>query len=217
MADGIRERFRSQVRDEAKRVALRQLAGGGPQALSINAIGKELGVSGPALYRYFTSRDDLLGDLIVDAYHDLAVALETAARRARKLAPPRRLRAVAAAYRAWATAEPHRYRLLFAAPLPGYDAQADRFVAASREAMAVLLDVLADTPARPGKPDRLDRQLERWARTRGLTGVSAAVARRAIVVWSRLHGLIGLEIEGNYANMGLDPDLLFDAEVNALL
>ena len=38
-----------------KKVALRQIADGGPQALSINAIGKELGVSGPALYRYFAT------------------------------------------------------------------------------------------------------------------------------------------------------------------
>src|SRR5947209_20365292 len=107
---GIRDRFRAQVRDEVKQVALRQLAEGGPQALSVNAIAKELGVSGPALYRYFAGRDELLTELVTDAYHDLTAALATAARN-RRQRPPQRLRALAAAYRAWARAEPHRYRL----------------------------------------------------------------------------------------------------------
>ena len=53
----MRDRFRTQIRDEVKAAALRQLAAGGPQALSINAIAKELGVSGPALYRYFAGRE----------------------------------------------------------------------------------------------------------------------------------------------------------------
>jgi AcrR family transcriptional regulator len=214
---GIRDRFRAQVRGEVKQVALRQLAEGGPQALSINAIGKELGVSGPALYRYFASRDDLLTELVADAYLDLASALATATRRARRRSPAQRLRAFAAAYRDWANAEPHRYRLLFAAPLPGYDAQSERLVTASREAMNVLLDVLVGLGPDKGRTSPLDGQLDRWARSRELTTIDPAVALRAVITWSRLHGLVSLEIEGNFASMGLDPDLLFDAEVTALL
>jgi AcrR family transcriptional regulator len=215
MVGGIRDRYREHVRDEVKQVALRQLAEGGPQALSVNAIGKELGVSGPALYRYFANRDELLTELVVDAYHDLAVAVAEATRRSR---PARRLRDLAIGYRAWAKAQPHRYRLLFAAPLPGYDAQSERLVSASQEAMNVLLDVLADSAPEPmaGSSRALGRQLDRWARDRGLTGVSAAVAHRAVTAWTRLHGLVSLEIEGNFGSMGLDADLLFDAEVRAL-
>jgi AcrR family transcriptional regulator len=220
---GLRGRFRAQVRSEVKQVALRQLAEGGPQALSINAIGKELGVSGPALYRYFASRDELLTELVVDAYHDLAAALAAATRRSRRLSPAQRLRAFAVAYRDWANTEPHRYRLLFAAPLPGYDAQAARLVTASREAMIVLLDVFADlTPdghatAADNQARPLDSQLEHWSQTRELTDIGPTLALRAITTWSRLHGLISLEIEGNFKSMGLDPELLFDTEVNAIL
>jgi hypothetical protein len=36
---------------------------------------------------------------------------------------PHPLAEVARAYRAWAVAEPHRYRLLYAQPTPGYDAR----------------------------------------------------------------------------------------------
>ena len=216
---GIRDRFRAQVREEAKQVALRQLAEGGPQALSVNAIGKKLGVSGPALYRYFASRDELLTELVIDAYQDLFAALGAAVRRTRRQRPPQRLRALAAAYRSWANAQPHRYRLLFAAPLPGYDAHSARLVAAAQEGMNILLDVLTDVlpdPANP-HPGALDGQFARWAENRDIAGLNPVLARHAVTTWSRLHGMVSLEIEGNWASMGLDPELLFDAEVTAIL
>jgi AcrR family transcriptional regulator len=201
---GIRDRFRAQMLREIKDAALRQLAEGGPQALSVNAIAKELGVSGPALYRYFAGRDALLTELIVDAYTDLADALAEAG-------PG--LTALAGAYRAFATAQPHRYRLLFAAPLPGYDAHDDRLVATAQKAMNVLLARLDQGRA----PDpRTAAELAGWARARGAGDVDPAVALRAIGVWSRLHGLVSLEIEGNFAAMGIDADRLFAAEVDAL-
>jgi AcrR family transcriptional regulator len=101
------------VRQEVKETALRQLAEAGPGGLSISAIGKQLGVSGPALYRYFASRDDLLTELVIDAYHDLADALAVAASHVPDDNPRNRFEALARAYRRWARAEPHRYRLLF--------------------------------------------------------------------------------------------------------
>lgn len=239
-AGGIRDRFRAHVRDEVKRVALRQLAEGGPQAVSVNAIAKELGVSGPALYRYFANRDELLTELAADAYHDLAAALARAAGQASRQttghAPKpeqapvpeqashdrqrQRLRAVAVAYRAWVNAEPYRYRLLFTAPVPGYDAQSDRLVQASQQAMNVLLGILIESEPEsapmPTLSRKLDKQLSQWALSRGLDQVSPGVAVRAIAMWSRLHGLVSLEIGGNYASMGIDADLIFDVEFAAL-
>ncbi|MGO8884898.1 MAG: TetR family transcriptional regulator [Streptosporangiaceae bacterium] len=49
--------------------------------MSVSAIGKQLGASGPALCRYFASRDDLLTELVIDVYGDLAAALSAAAGR----------------------------------------------------------------------------------------------------------------------------------------
>jgi AcrR family transcriptional regulator len=201
---GIRDRFRAQMVDEIKQIALRQLAEGGPQALSVNAIAKDLGVSGPALYRYFTGRDALLTELILDAYADLAAALRAAEP---GIAP------LADAYRAWATANPHRYRLLFAAPLPGYDAHDERLVAAVQQSMDVLLDRI---PPGPGPEPELARQIDAWAGRRGFEAVDPGTAIRALTAWSRLHGVVSLEIEGNYASMGLDADRLFAAEVASL-
>ncbi|WP_329520348.1 TetR/AcrR family transcriptional regulator [Spirillospora sp. NBC_01491] len=225
---GIRGRFRVYVRDEAKTIALRQLAEGGPQAVSVNAIAKELGMSGPALYRYFAGRDALFTELVTDAYLDLTAAVaaavapeadsDTGSDTGPKAGPgPReRLRDFAAAYRGWATAQPHRYRLLFAAPFPGYDAHAEELVAAAQRLMAVLDGVLAGLPGDEG-PAGLGAGFDAWARGRAPEGAAPATTLRGLVTWSRLHGLVRLEIEGNYASMGLDPGVLFESEVAALL
>jgi AcrR family transcriptional regulator len=148
----MRARYRAQVRGEVKQAALSQLAESGPAGLSVSAIGKQLGVSGPALYRYFASRDELLTELVIDAYHDLADALRAAATQAASQEPRARLEALARGYRSWALAQPHRYRLLFGPPLPGYDAHAQRLVDASQAAMNQLLRVLHELGDRPAAP-----------------------------------------------------------------
>jgi AcrR family transcriptional regulator len=213
----MRDRYRAQVRAEVKQAALRQLAESGPGGLSVSAIGKELGVSGPALYRYFASRDELLTELVIDAYDDLADALRAATSDAPGQQPRARFEALARAYRSWALAQPHRYRLLFGPPLPGYDAHAQRLVAASQAAMNLLLGVVRElgnrAPAPPAQP--LASQLTAWAQTHA-PGVDPAVALRAILIWSRLHGLVSLEIAGNFTSMGIDPGQVFEAQLPAL-
>jgi AcrR family transcriptional regulator len=189
----MRERFREQVRDDVKVAALVQLADGGPAAVSVNGIAKGLGVSGPALYRYFAGRDELLAELVADTYRDLAGALGASVDPALGLATVERVRALCAAWRDFARAEPHRYRLLFAPPLPGHDAHAEPLVAASRDVMAVARDVVA--PLAPAPDD--------------LTAV--------LSLWTRLHGFAGLELGGNFISMGLDPDALFRREVDDLV
>jgi AcrR family transcriptional regulator len=212
----MRERYRAHVRHEVKQAALRQLAESGPAAVSISAISKQLGMSGPALYRYFASRDELLTELTIDAYHDLADALGAAAGRAADRGARARLDEVARAYRSWALAQPHRYRLLFGPPLPGYDAHAQRLVEAAHASMAVLIEILdglGDPAAPPGPP--LASQLSAWAREHG-PGADPATALRAVLAWSRLHGFVSLEIAGNYASMNIDPDRLFEIQLATL-
>jgi AcrR family transcriptional regulator len=165
----------------------------------------------------FAGRDELLTELVIDAYHDLADALSDAARRAPGPEPRARLEDLARAYRSWALAQPHRYRLLFGPPLPGYDAHAQRLVDAAQAAMTVLLGVLGEpgdcTATPPAEP--LASQLSAWTRTHE-PGTDQAIALRAIIIWSRLHGLVSLEIAGNFASMGLDPGQVFEAQLATL-
>ncbi|MER5228252.1 TetR/AcrR family transcriptional regulator [Streptomyces flaveus] len=200
---GPRERFRAQVREEAKAVAERQLAEGGPEALSLNAIAKELGMAGPGLYRYFANRDTLLTELVIDAYRDLSTAVATppAGGQGSPGDADARLAGFVAAYRGWAVAEPHRYRLLYRAPLPGYDAHSANLVEAAQRAMDILLGVLNDLMSK--------RDAE--------TDPASDAASLAILLWARLHGLVSLEIEGNFSSMAINPAPLYELEVNDIV
>lgn len=210
-----RQRFRAQIREEIKEAALRQLANSGPAGISVNAIGKELGVSGPALYRYYASRDDLLTELVIDAYDDLATALRAAIDQMPPRPRRRRFEALAHAYRAWALNQPHRYRLLFGPPLPGYDAHAERLITASTASMDLLLENLPNRSHQSQPTAALTAQLSAWV-ARQAVPVQARNALRAVLTWSRLHGFISLEIAGNFASMGIDPDSLFETELHNL-
>ncbi|UXI83153.1 WHG domain-containing protein, partial [Streptomyces vinaceusdrappus] len=39
---------------------------------------------------------------------------------------------------------------------------------------------------------------------------------RALSFWTRLHGVLSLELAGHFAGMGFDPALLFAAELDDL-
>jgi AcrR family transcriptional regulator len=217
---GRRARLHAATREEAKTIALQQLAQGGIAALSLNAIGREMGLTGPALYRYFASRDAMLTDLIVDAYGDLAAAVEAAVPADSDAVDARaRLLSFAAAYRGWALAQPHRYLLLYGTPVPGYVAPPET-VGLARRIIAPLLAALAALPmpaAAPGSPLAvLDAQFAAWA-TATEHGDAGPLLRRGVTWWTRLHGLLGLELAGHFAGMGFDPALLYEAEVAALL
>jgi AcrR family transcriptional regulator len=211
-----RERLRAQTREEAKAVALKQIAAAGPQSLSLNAIGKELGMSGPALYRYFAGRDDLLTELISDGYHDLADAVEAAGEAAADAEPADRIRVLARAYREWALAQPHRYLLLFGTPVPGYAAPADTIEAATRTLHAFLEPITALAPGSRA-PALEDQFVARLADRGSGQPWSGPALRLSVSGWTRIHGVVSLEVEGHFAPMGFDPSLLFEAEIESLI
>jgi AcrR family transcriptional regulator len=187
---GRRERYRRETIEEAKRIALDQLAELGPGGISVNAIAKRMGITGPALYRYFAGRDELLTALVRDAYAEVGTALETAHGRSAGRSPAARFRAVCTALREWTLAQPHRYLLLFGTPVPGYAAPEDTREAAGRAltalatAAAALPGLIRDVPR-----TTLDRQL---AALREDEDLPVAALRRALITWTRLHGVLSL-------------------------
>ncbi|MGW6547396.1 TetR/AcrR family transcriptional regulator [Streptomyces massasporeus] len=211
-ADGTktpRERYRAQVRTEIKERAWEQIATAGASALSLNAIAKQMGMSGPALYRYYGGRDELITELVRDAYRSLA---DTFAATAAK--DGAELPALAHALRDWALRDPHRYFLVYGTPVPGYHAPDDT-TAISSEIMAILLDACAtvdeDAPATPFGT-HLEEHRD-WAN--GHPAPPAAL-HRAMTFWTRLHGVLSLELAGHFTGMGFDPAQFFAAEVESL-
>jgi AcrR family transcriptional regulator len=193
----------------------------GPQALSLNAIGKAMGMSGPALYRYFKSRDELVAALTADAYTDLVATLQNAHEDAARRAPAKRLVAVGEAYRGWALAHPHRYALLFGEPAE-QRVEDEEAIAEVHGGMRILLELIGELHAAPGRAraDKLDQQLAAWSARRDADAAPAPpaqVLRLAVLTWTRLHGVVSLELAGVFADMGLDADLLLAAELDAVV
>jgi AcrR family transcriptional regulator len=206
-----RERARESTRAQARKIAARQLADGGIEALSLKAIAAELGLTGPAIYRYFANRNELLTELIVGAYDDLAAALGAAAQAAAKKPPESEVRAVANAFRDWGRAQPHLFRLLYAAPVPGYDANAGPLASAAQRSLDILLRALdraaAGRPVQPPLGSSLAAQLPG----------NPDVTYRGVTGWSRLYGFVALEIEGAFASMGIDASALYQREAETLI
>ncbi|MGW4830087.1 TetR/AcrR family transcriptional regulator [Amycolatopsis japonica] len=209
-ADGQspRERYRDQVRAEIKQHAWEQIATAGVPALSLNAIAKQVGMSGPALYRYFASRDDLITALIRDAYRSLADTVRAAFDGGADLA------GLAVTIRDWARSDPQRYFLIYGTPVPGYHAPEDT-TAISSEVMAVLLEACRAIPVE-GPETPFDKHLDGHRDWAGDDPAPSATLHRALAFWTRLHGVLSLELAGHFTGMKFDPDLLISAELDDL-
>ncbi|MFJ2863127.1 TetR/AcrR family transcriptional regulator [Kitasatospora sp. NPDC087314] len=208
-----RERYRAQVREEAKEHAWEQIATAGASALSLNAIAKRMGLSGPALYRYFASRDELITELVTDAYRSLADTFRARAAAGTDLA------GLVDTLRQWALDDPQRYFLVYGTPVPGYHAP-EETTRISGEIMAVILDACtAEEPAgeSPGAPPSpLDAHLAEHRAWAGPHPAPPSALRLALAFWTRLHGVLSLELAGHFTGMGLDPAELYAAEARSL-
>src|SRR3954454_18907348 len=226
-----RQRLRQQTLEEIHAVALQQVADGGAEAVSLNAIAKAMGMSGPGLYRYYTSRDDLLAALVATGYARLAAALQDAARSADELPAEEQLGRLLHAYRDWAAANPRYYQFLFGVRPGGVPVDSDATVDVVHGGMRLLEDVFtalvaprdpdphettAHDPAPPS--DALAHELRSWSRDRDdPQGIPPLVLRLGVAAWVRAHGVVGLELTGALGRMGLDPVLLLEDEVRRLV
>ncbi|GAA1990026.1 TetR/AcrR family transcriptional regulator [Catenulispora subtropica] len=205
-----RQRYRAQVQEEIKKHAWEQIATAGASALSLNAVAKQMGMSGPALYRYFANRDELITELIRDAYQSLADTIHAAA------ADGADLRGLAQALRTWALADPQRYLLLYGTPVPGYHAPEDTTRLTS-EVMTALLDASDAEGLGAMPPSPLQEHLAEHRGWAGAHPADPAALHRAVIFWTRMHGVLSLELAGHFDGMGFDPAQLYAAEVEAVV
>lgn len=219
-----RERLRAQALSEITEHAMAILDANGAEAVTLAAIAKAMGMSAPGLYRYFPSRDALIDRLVLIVHEELAELLEQTSRDVTALPAEERLRSLAGVYRRWALRYPTRYAMIFGAIVRGanvLDGHPDRAQAATaaKRGMGVLIVTLAgpdDGAADTLPTSTLDRQLLDWHRSTGGT-TSPNALRLAIVWWTRLHGIISLEISGAFDAIGIDPALLLESEIDAFI
>jgi AcrR family transcriptional regulator len=219
-----RERLRRQTVDEIVEAALGLVDDGGAHGLSLASVGKAVGMTPPALYHYFASREALLDALVLAGYADLGTAVETAVRQAQDRSPADRLAAITGAWRRWALDHPRRYSMLFTGsrreavdPLESVGAISQSMLALVTTIQEIAADT-ADGGSGGAEGSMLDQDLARWGRSLDFpTEAAPAALRLALSTWYRVHGLVSLEIVGAFGTMGLDGERLLAAELEGLV
>ncbi|MGY4623391.1 TetR/AcrR family transcriptional regulator [Bradyrhizobium sp. USDA 4486] len=146
-------------------LALSQIELSGPEAVSLAALARELGVSQSAPYRHFQDRDRLLAAVAADGFRMFAATLRKSTE---GLSGRRAVSAMAKAYVAFGTARPGLYNLMFASGIVANASENDDVKIHARESFAMLVGALAPS------------------RTRKL---------RALRIWAGLHGAVTLNRE----------------------
>jgi AcrR family transcriptional regulator len=220
-----RERVRQATVEEIKTVARAQMAAEGTAGVNLRSIAREMGMTAPALYRYFGSRDDLVTALVTDAYDALADAMEAAVAAVPAGRHADRVRAAFGAFRAWGLGHPTEFALIFGSPIPGYVAPETTRPAGTRYTnllAGLLVEAYAAGALDPAGidlrvPDRLGRQLKDLQRRGGFPGAPVPVVAFGLSAWTRVHGLVTLEVFGHLAPAVGDGAALFEQELDAIV
>ena len=221
-----RERVRVETTGEIKQAAWADMARNGPNALSLRAVARNMGMAPSAVYRYFASRDDLLTALIIDAFNALADTLDATYERVRAAGActaGEEFIALAAAYRRWALDHPTEYRLIFSTAVPDYTGTEGTTAAAVRATAAlerVICDMVEEGSVDLAAMDRLmddelRRQLAAWAVMVGDDLPEGAVLA-AMLCYIAMHGAINLEMNGHFPPSLADSEQLFTAAMHAV-
>ncbi|MGH3203101.1 MAG: TetR/AcrR family transcriptional regulator [Streptosporangiaceae bacterium] len=110
MAEQLRrERLRREMIDEIIGTARLLLEKDGPSAISVRAIARQVGVTGPAIYRYYPSLNALMSALSESVISELCAAVESARDQSGGMARE---------FRGWALDHPASFR--FALGLDGH-------------------------------------------------------------------------------------------------
>jgi AcrR family transcriptional regulator len=213
-----REKIETQIIDLGRRHLVTEGAAG----LSLRAISRDLGMVSSAVYRYVASRDDLLTLLLVDAYSELADAVDLAGVAAGSWRD--QLLAMAHAARRWAVDQPARWALLYGSPVPGYQAPRQRTVGPGTRVVGTLFNAIAAGIAAGDIPQStvaaaqpLSSDFERVRQEFEFTGDDSAVAK-CFLLWAGLVGAISLEVFGQYgADTLTEPGAVFDTQVRLLI
>ena len=220
-----RERARAATIAEIKEAAFALMAEHGTTDVRFTDIARVMGMTPPALYRYYADRDDLLGDLISDSYTHLGAAVAEA----RDAVDPddigNRWYTAASAYREWARTQPQRFALVFGQPVPGYVAPEDGpTTEAAKRAMSQLGDLFISAAQsgqlRPPLVTEASGAIAACADEKHpeLEGIVPPESFQAMLqAWASLHGFTCLEAYGHFDWVGEEAlDELFRGHVTMI-
>ncbi len=200
-----RERARAATIEEIKATALDLMREQHTTDVRFTDIARVMGMTPPALYRYFADRDELLTELITDAYDELGRQVAASRDQAPESDIGGRWLAAAQAYRSWARQQPEQFSLILGMPVPGYAAEEEGpTTEAARRAMSQLSALFTDAAEKGqlGRPliDHVDPAMLTCADDKHpeLNGVLTPESFQAMLqAWACLHGFASLEAYGH--------------------
>jgi AcrR family transcriptional regulator len=162
--------------------AVRTIQKHGFDALTLRAVGDDVGVSRSALYRHFADKSALLTAVAAEGFRMLRLDLLAAWEQAGK--GNAGFEAMGEAYVRFAVANPWHYRVMFGGGFE-LDSSDAELGAEGAGAFRALVDALLEQQAR-GLARRDDAQTQ------------------ANFVWALVHGIAMLAIDGNFEHQGAD-------------
>jgi AcrR family transcriptional regulator len=157
------------LRDALVQAALREAEQGGPEAISLKALAKALGVSQPAPYRHFADREALLQAVTAEAFRQFNAILREAIDKPSQRSKLSRFAQTALEF---GLRRNGMYRLMFASRTMACAEKDSELHIAAHGALALLIESL-EAPA-----------------------VGLLRERHALQVWAALHGVITLAEQG---------------------
>jgi AcrR family transcriptional regulator len=208
---------------EIKAAARRQMAQYGTAGLSLRGIGRELGVTAPAIYNYFPRLEDLITALIVDTFAALAEAMEAAEAEVESDRPYDKVMALCLAYRRWAVEHPVDFQLIYGNPIPGYHAPEALTIPLARRPFLGLFRCFMEAHsdgelAIPAEyqvlPPATAEGIAAWKRMASFEMPDALVAL-LMNGWSLVHGMVMLELFHHIQPLVGDGETFYRYEIDA--
>jgi AcrR family transcriptional regulator len=225
-----RDRARVDTVREIKQTARKVLVEQGVDGLALRAVARQMGMTAPALYRYFDSREDLVEHVVADLYDELSDHLEDVRDAAEPATPGVQLMSVARAFRQWATTHRAEFGLLFGSAGEGVIAVEDLHgpgdhppQVAGRRFGGVFAELIARVYLEQGFPvpdeDELEPalrvQLTEWC-AKLPVALPLGVMHVFLSCWIRLYGMVCMEVFGHLRFALDDAAPMFESELRAL-
>ncbi|GAA2210128.1 TetR/AcrR family transcriptional regulator [Nonomuraea monospora] len=220
-----RERLRAELERDAKAVARRIAAEEGVEGLTLAAVAREIGVTPPALYRYFDGRPGLLRALYDDVNAEFMDVVRSAVRRQGPDDVRAQLYAATRAVLDWSMANKVEFDLLMGAHFPKISASHDDIPVVIARELGGMFGALFDRLWREGRltypadedlDPALAAQLETYRSHVGLR-FPLGVVFLMFACWRQIYGLLCMAVYAHQAFAFDDPLPLFENMMDDLL
>ncbi|WP_307797518.1 TetR/AcrR family transcriptional regulator [Actinomadura barringtoniae] len=220
MTKSRRDRLREATMLEIGQTARRILVEEGPEAVTLRAIAREMGMTAPALYRYFDSHRELLRHLVGDVFNELTEYLHRDLKRLPKGDMSGKFLVASRSFRRWSLDHRREYALLFGAPLPGlgHQEQIDFAEECAQRFGLTFLTLFLElwnmfpfpvTPEDEMIPE-LREQLRRYRDEALGVDLPLGVIQAFLQCWVRLQGAVSLEVFGHLEFALSDAEPMFE-------